>query len=181
MTLTFVLIAAFLLYLLDNRKLKWVLLCLLPAFIILPAFFRMKTPGGWAFYTGLILIGLSPLLEGLFSKLEPKLLMLRKRGSNDHRLEKKEDMIAEGPEEDILDNKKKWRLIVSGYVIFIVFALLSIGAFFTLNMKINNIYEFSNSQQEVIEQQQKLIGEQQKELEKLKSSNNKITDRAENK
>ena len=176
MTLTFVLIAVFLLYLLDNRKLKLVLLCLLPAFIILPAFFRMKTLGGWAFYTGLMLIGLSPVLEGLFSKLESKLLILRRKGIHDRGPEKKDVMIAEGsegPEEDILDNKKKWRLIVSGYVIFIVFALLSTGAFFTLNMKINNIYEFSNSQQEILEQQQKLIEEQQKELENLKKSNKK--------
>ena len=43
-------------------------------------------------------------------------------------------------EEDLLDNKKKWRIIVAGYVFFIVVAIFSFVALFTLNRKINTLY-----------------------------------------
>ena len=170
--MTYVLIAAFALFLIDNRKIKWILLFLLPAFLILPAFFRMNSLSGWAFYTGLIIIGLSPFLEKLFGKI-----VIKKPGAS----EEKAAVTEDSPKEDILDNKKKWRLIVSGYVIFIIFALLSIGAMFTLNMKINNIYEFSNSQQETIEQQQSIIDSQQEQLKKQELTIKKLQDKAESK
>ena len=156
--MTYVLIAAFILFLVDNRKIKIILLCFLPAFMILPAFFRMRSLSGWAFYTGLILIGLSPVIEIISDRInirKPEFV--------------KNEIIKEPQEtgEDILDNKKKWRIIVSGYVIFILFALLSMAAMFRLNVKINNIYEFSNSQQEKIEQQQEIIEQQQAIIKKL--------------
>ncbi len=163
--MTYVLIAAFILFLTDNKKIRIVLLCFLPAFLILPAFFRMKTLSGWTFYAGLIVTGLSPVLEKLFGRLEFKKPEFPKVKVSSETV---------GDEEDILDNKKKWRLIVSGYVIFIIFVLLSALAMFRLNMKINNIYEFSGSQQDKIEQQQQ-------EIESLQQTINELQDKAQKK
>ncbi len=43
-------------------------------------------------------------------------------------------------EEDILDNKTKWRIIVTGYVVFALVTLFLIISVFTLNRKINTLY-----------------------------------------
>ena len=43
-------------------------------------------------------------------------------------------------EEDILDNKTKWKLIITGYVIFALVSLFLIISVFTLNRKINTLY-----------------------------------------
>ena len=69
--MTFVLAALLVLYLLDKKPVKIITACLLPAFVILPAFFRLKTTEGYAFYTGLIIIGAAPLAGILFKKAEP--------------------------------------------------------------------------------------------------------------
>ncbi len=45
-----------------------------------------------------------------------------------------------GAEEDLLDNRKKWRFLIAGYAVFAIYVLLSIGAMFTLNRKINTLY-----------------------------------------
>ncbi|MBR1875634.1 MAG: hypothetical protein IJ805_00840 [Lachnospiraceae bacterium] len=115
----------------------------------------MSSISARACFAGLIIIGASPHLEkalGLIKLKKP--VFLTKPASDEG---------AAGAE-DILDNKKKWRLIVAGYVIFILFAAFSVMAMFRLNTKINNIYEFSNSQQETIDEQQKLIEELREEL-----------------
>ena len=153
--MTFVLIAAFILFLTDNKKVKTAFMCLLPAFVLLPAFLRMSSISARACFAGLIIIGASPHLE--------KVLGLIKLKKPDFLTKPASDEGAAGAE-DILDNKKKWRLIVAGYVIFILFAAFSVMAMFRLNTKINNIYEFSNSQQETIDEQQKLIEELREEL-----------------
>ena len=42
-------------------------------------------------------------------------------------------------EEDILRNKNKWRLLVIGYCIFILFMIFATVSIVTLNTKLNNI------------------------------------------
>ncbi len=60
-----------------------------------------------------------------------------------------------GAEEDLLDNKKKWRLLITGYVIFAIYLLVSIGAIFTLNRKINTLYGSITSMEKSIEDMHK--------------------------
>ena len=43
-------------------------------------------------------------------------------------------------EEDILDNKTKWRILCIGYALFLAVAIFSIISIFTLNNKINTLY-----------------------------------------
>lgn len=49
-------------------------------------------------------------------------------------------------EDEILNNKTKWRIILAGYIVFALIAVFSIISIFTLNHKINTLY---NSVQEL--------------------------------
>ena len=60
------------------------------------------------------------------------------------------DTVAE--EEDILDTKVKWRLIIAGYVIFILFAVFSVISIIRLNAKINTLYGFTQDLEKRIEE-----------------------------
>lgn len=42
-------------------------------------------------------------------------------------------------EEDILSNKGKWRILIIGYCVFILFMIFALISIITLNTKINNI------------------------------------------
>ena len=42
-------------------------------------------------------------------------------------------------EEDILNNKNKWRMLMIGYCIFILFMIFATVSIVTLNTKLNNI------------------------------------------
>ena len=42
-------------------------------------------------------------------------------------------------EEDILDNKSKWRMLIIGYCIFILFMIFAAISIVTLNTKLNNL------------------------------------------
>ncbi|MCR5526101.1 MAG: hypothetical protein K6F39_01795 [Lachnospiraceae bacterium] len=57
-------------------------------------------------------------------------------------------------EDDILNNKTKWRMIVIGYVIFILFAVFSIVSIFTLNSKINTLYGSVQNLEETVQEMQ---------------------------
>ena len=50
-----------------------------------------------------------------------------------------------------MDNRQKWRLIIAGYVIFILFAVAMIVSIVKLNAKINTIYGFSQDLDKRIE------------------------------
>ena len=143
------LIAALMVFLTDSKAGKAILALLLPAAFVMSYFFKINNTSGTAFYAGLFILGASPFLELVCGKIGKK---LPKRKPVEGR-----QMTSEDAGEDILDNKKKWRLIVAGYIFFIIFAVFSIASIIRLNTKINNMYEFSNSQQETIEEQQKLI------------------------
>ncbi len=43
-------------------------------------------------------------------------------------------------EDDILDNKLKWKVLVAGYIVFALVAVFSVISVFTLNNKINTLY-----------------------------------------
>lgn len=42
--------------------------------------------------------------------------------------------------EDLLDNKKKWRILMAGYAVFALILLVLLFSVFTLNRKINSLY-----------------------------------------
>ena len=53
--------------------------------------------------------------------------------------EKKPEIIPE-EEDEILDNKTKWRVLIAGYILFALIAVFSLLSIFTLNKKINTLY-----------------------------------------
>lgn len=135
--MTFILLGFLFLYLLNNKKIKVVFCCLLPAMVILPAFFKPDTIEEIAFFAGMMLICVSPLAEKLTSYIR-----LPERKYNCHTIE---------TEDDLLDNKKKWRMIIAGYVIFILFAIFACVAIFRLNAKINSMYEITQDLKQQVE------------------------------
>ena len=46
-----------------------------------------------------------------------------------------------GEDDDILNNKTKWKLIVAGYIFFALVSIFSVVSVFTLNNKINTLYK----------------------------------------
>ncbi len=58
----------------------------------------------------------------------------------------------ENAEDDIVDNKTKWRLIIAGYAVFILFAVFSIISIIRLNAKINTLYGFTQDLEQRIEE-----------------------------
>lgn len=140
--MTFILLGFLFLYLSDNKKIKVVLCCLLPVVLILPAFFRPDSGYSMemvAFYAGMLCICFSPIMEKIFSRVR---LPERRQVSG-----------TSGMEDDILDNKKKWHLIVAGYIIFVLFAIFACVAIFRLNAKINSMYEITQDLKQQIEMQ----------------------------
>ncbi|MCR5651521.1 MAG: hypothetical protein K6F86_10105 [Lachnospiraceae bacterium] len=158
--MTPVLAALLCLYLYDKKAVRIAQLCLLPAFIILPAFFRLKTTEGIFFYAGLIMIGAAPLIEILYKRcLEVLAGMKEKRQREDS------DKVTQIPE-DIVDNKKKWGLIKAGFAASFVLVLILVAAVLTLNSKVNNMYRFTTTQQERIDDQQREIEALKEKVEK---------------
>ncbi len=154
--MTLILAALLVLYLFDKKPVRIITVCLLPALCLLPAFFRLKTTEGFSFYAGLIIIGAAPLIEFACRKAEP--LFTAKKS-----IPETED--AQTPE-DILDNKKKWRLIKAGFIATLVLALVLLAAVLTLNTKVNNMYRFTTEQQSTIEEQQRQIDALKEKVEK---------------
>ncbi|MBO6134131.1 MAG: hypothetical protein J6P05_07360 [Lachnospiraceae bacterium] len=48
-------------------------------------------------------------------------------------------------EGDLLDNKLKWRILIIGYIVFILALILETAAIFTLNNKLNTLYDYIQS------------------------------------
>lgn len=154
--MTLLLSVLLVLYLSDKKAVRIIEVCLLPAFIILPAFFRLKTTEGLCFYAGLIIIGAAPLIEILFEKLSKRLSLVKKAaGQEDTR-----------GAEDIVDNRKKWILIKTGFAAALILALVLFAAVLTLNSKVNSMYRFTTKQQETIEDQQRQIDALKERVEK---------------
>ena len=154
--MTLILAALLVLYLIDKKPLRVISVCLLPVFVVLPAFFRLKTTEGLAFYAGLIMIGAAPLIELACGRAALKLAGMKTVSGTG---------ISQTPE-DILDNKKKWGLIKAGFIASLVLALVLLAAVLTLNTKVNNMYRFTTEQQNTIEEQQRQIDELKEKVEK---------------
>ena len=81
-----------------------------------------------------LIIALLPLYEkrlnGLFELVRGK---IHKPG------ESRENLSDLSDEEDILSNKSKWRMLLIGYCVFILFMIFATISIVTLNTKLNNI------------------------------------------
>ena len=97
-----------------------------------------------AFYIGLLIAGLSPVAEYAAAYLYGR---GEAAAGDDH----SDRGIRDAGEDDIVDNKQKWRLIIAGYVIFILFAIVMIVSVIKLNAKINTLYGFSQDLDKRIE------------------------------
>lgn len=101
------------------------------------------------FRVSIILVGIILLLTMRFTE-EPvtrliELFSFRKADTSSNR---------DNEEDDILSNKTKWRLIISGYVIFILFAIFAMVSIFTLNKKINTLYGSIQNLEETVQEMQ---------------------------
>ena len=152
--MTLLLAGLLVLYLFDKKAVRIIEVCLLPAFVILPAFFKLKTTEGLCFYAGLIIIGAAPLIELAFRKLAPHFSFVKKPAQQ------------EAAAEDIVDNKKKWMLIKTGFAAALILVLILFAAVLTLNSKINSMYRFTTEQQNTIEEQQRQIDALTEKVEK---------------
>ena len=118
---------------------KWTriaLACLIPVVILVSYFGGADVMSICASAVGVAVLAAAPVLEALAARLLPE----------------DDEVPADGStEDDILDNKKKWRIIVAGYVFFILFALFSVAAIIRLNAKINTIYGFTQDLDKRIE------------------------------
>ena len=86
----------------------------------------------------LVLAALIPALLPLYEKkLNGALKLLREKMPKTPELQEKESLIID--EEDILSNKNKWRILMAGYCIFILFMIFATVSILTLNTKLNNI------------------------------------------
>jgi len=98
-----------------------------------------------AFTAGMILMGLWPLAAPRLAPVFGGIISgMSRRDEQDGR--------ADDPEDDILNNRTKWRLIVAGYVFFIIFAIFSVVAILRLNAKVNTLYEHSKDMDQRIEE-----------------------------
>lgn len=97
-----------------------------------------------AFYIGLIAVGLSPIAE--YAAAYPYVKGEQVSGSSCIDTD-----IRDAGEDDIVNNKQKWRLIIAGYVIFILFAIVMVASVVKLNAKINTLYGFSQDLDKRIE------------------------------
>ena len=67
---------------------------------------------------------------------------------------RREGLTAELEEDDDLTGKGKWRLIIVGYLIFILFAVFAAVSIYTLNQKINTLYGSVKNLEETVEELQ---------------------------
>ena len=149
--MTLALLGLLALFLMDRKETRILLCCLLPAFLALPAFFKTGGLQDAAFLSGAVLLCASPVLEwasGRIGTVCPK--------------EGEEDI-------DILSQKGKWRLILAGYAVIILFMIFAIFSILRLNSKLNSLHDFSQNQQLLVNEQAERIKELQDAVSKLQS------------
>ena len=130
-----VMLGGLVLFLINKRWSRIVLICLVPVSIMMAYFGSGDRLNTLAVCIGIIMIAASPVFEHLA----------------EHFLAGNREETVPSAEEDILDNKTKWRMIIAGYVIFILFALFTIVSVIRLNSKINTLYGFTQDLDQRIE------------------------------
>ncbi|MBQ9359648.1 MAG: hypothetical protein IJT96_01260 [Lachnospiraceae bacterium] len=129
------------LYLINKKWSRIALICLAIVCAVLVCFGVSEGVSGYAMLIGIVLIAASPVIEYLADMATAAL------GERLTSVQVQEI----STEEDILDNRTKWRLIIAGYVVFILFAVFSIISIIRLNAKINTLYGFTQDLDQRIE------------------------------
>ena len=124
------------LFIINRKWSRIALLCLIPACVLPVCFGNGDRLNGYAACAGIVIIAASPVLEQLGGRFLFRAV---------------KDKASDTAEEDMLDNKTKWRMIIAGYVIFILFAIFSIVSIIRLNTKINTLYGFTQDLEQRIE------------------------------
>ena len=131
-------LGGFVLFLINKKWSRAALVCLVPVCALAAYFTADDRLGMIAACTGITIIAASPLIEHLAGLAHSRL-----SGSRTG------ERISE---DDILDNKTKWRLILAGYAVFILFAIFAIISIIRLNAKINTLYSFTQEMDQRIEE-----------------------------
>ncbi len=174
--MTLILLSALGLFLWNPKKITRFFPFALPVFVLWAVFFPVKGSSGTAFFTGMILLCLSPLLEKLWGKTKPMLQsFVRERFGRGQEAALSEDSLAEEPyeEEDILNRKDVRRLIWAGFIVLFLLNAVSIFSVFRINAKINSLYEFSHDQELVINEQSNTIRELNARIDELSGKTGK--------
>ncbi len=149
-------IPALVLFLIDKKWAKVALICI--AVCAAAAFAALSVMNGTAgrtmsisdtaFFAGMILIGISPVVERI--ALHTGLLSGAADDGSAHGKDSRAAGLAD-EEDDIVNNRQKWRLIIAGYVILILFSIVMLISVIRLNAKINTLYGFSQDLDKRIE------------------------------
>lgn len=134
-------LGGFALFLINKKWSRIALVCLVPVCGVLAYFTAGERINMLAACIGMAIIAAAPLIEKIC-------------GAVLARLNANEDSAEEcgQTEDDILDNKTKWRLIIAGYAVFILFAIVSMISIIRLNAKINTLYGFTQDLDQRIEE-----------------------------
>ena len=132
-------LGGFALFLINKRWSRIALLCLVPVCASAAYFTGADRMNMFAACVGITIIAASPVFEYL-------------AGYIGERFFADNGTVSRPLEDDILDNKTKWRLIVAGYVIFILFAVFAVISIIRLNAKINTLYGFTQDMNQRIEE-----------------------------
>ena len=138
MTVIVIMLAGFALFLMDRKWSRIALLCLVPVCVLTGYLTSANSLAMWAGSAGMLLIAASPVFE-------------RAAGVLGERFSLREEPL-QASEDDILDNKTKWRLILAGYAVFILFAIFAVISIIRLNAKINTLYGFTQDLDQRIEE-----------------------------
>ena len=89
----------------------------------------------------IILLALAALIIVLLPLYEKGLngLLERAKAKLTSGTELPRDQVEEVDEEDILSNKNKWRMLIIGYCVFVLFMIFATVSIVTLNTKLNNL------------------------------------------
>ena len=89
----------------------------------------------------IILLALAALIIALLPLYEKGLngLLERAKAKLTSGTELPRDQVEEVDEEDILSNKNKWRMLIIGYCVFVLFMIFATVSIVTLNTKLNNL------------------------------------------
>lgn len=134
-----IMLGGFALFLINKKWSKIALACLVPVCAAAAYFTSGDRMNMYAAFLGMLIIAASPLLERIV-------------GAICRTLRKEDGGSEQKAEDDILDNKTKWRLILAGYAVFILFALFAVISIIRLNAKINTLYGFTQDLDQRIEE-----------------------------
>ena len=127
-----IMLGGFALFLINKKWSRIALVCLVPVCLLTAYFKSGDRLNMYAACIGIAIIAASPLFERLAGAASEKFFSRNEA-----------EAVPLQAEDDLLDNKTKWRLIIAGYAVFILFAIFAVISIIRLNAKINTLYGFT--------------------------------------